>query len=422
MATAEQAINQNEIEQNRFEFSGTDILGNNRRMYVYAFDEQHAEAKLARAKIDVVEIKQRDRRLGRKRRSLSREQLGAFAIQLGERSKSESIPQAILQISRATNNALLREALSDVYNLIKTESLNAHEAFAQREDVFPEAFRHIIRVGSMAGDPSEMLHKYGKRQQLTATNLAKIIGALIYPAVVLSLAAVIIVVLSWCVLPSLSAMYDSLLANSGGKLPILTRGLLAVSDFLISWPGTFVTGAVVFGFILLGKWLRTNNGKVWFQRHSIHWPLIGPLLRQFNAAHVIDLMAILAPVLTSQEFLHEASAASLNVVYRETLEAVRESQRDGALDLTTAVTPYAYLFGDEFQAAVATGEETGRLAQQLDQYAQLLDRQVETTTARFSKMVEPLTMLFAGVVIGTIVIAVYWPLFSLVGQLSNAGK
>lgn len=168
--------------------------------------------------------------------------------------------------------------------------------------------------------------------------------------------------------------------------------------------------------------VRTSNGKDWIQRRCINWPLIGPLLRKFNAAHVVDVMAILAPELTTQQFLQEASAASLNVVYRETLEAIRESQRDGALDLTTAVTPYAYLFGDEFQAAVATGEDSGRLAQQLEKYADLLDRQVEAATMRFSKLVEPLTLLFAGSVIGTIVIAVYWPLFSLVSQLSQLSK
>src|SRR3954463_6403940 len=100
MAAAEQTLDPNEIEQSRFEFSGTDILGNERRMYVYAFDEEHAEAKLVRAKIDVAEVKPKDKRLGRRRRSLTRDQLGAFAIQLGERSKSESIPQAILEISR----------------------------------------------------------------------------------------------------------------------------------------------------------------------------------------------------------------------------------------------------------------------------------------------------------------------------------
>ena len=425
MATAAEVLNpnQNELEQSRFEFEGTDILGNDRRMYVYATDEAQAEANLTRAKIDVATITPREKRLKRRRRILSRDELGTFAIQLAERTKSESIPQAIFAISRATNNPLLREALGDVYNLIKTESVNVDEAFAVRADVFPDAFRHIIRVGAKKGDPSDMLIKYGQRQQLTAQNLSKIKGALIYPGVVLSLASCIIFVLSFFVIPSLKSMYDTLLAASGSKLPFLTRGLLAFTDFLISWPGLFMTMATVLCAIVAGKWLRTDKGREWFHRHSIRWPLIGPLLRQFNAAHVIDLMAILAPTgATTQEILHEASAASLNIVYRETLEAIRESQRDGALDLATAVTPYSYLFGDEFQAAVATGEHTGRLAQQLGGYADILDRQVEASTARFSKLVEPLTLVFAGIVIGAIVIAVYWPLFQLVGDMANSTK
>src|SRR5260370_31896761 len=181
----------------------------------------------------------------------------------------------------------------------------------------------------------------------------------------------------------MSAMYTALLSNSkGSKLPLLTRCLLGFSNFLVSPLGVAALVGAVIVIVFVVKWLRTDKGKDWFQRHSIRWPLIGQLLRQFNAEHVVDLMSILAPMLTVPEFLQEAAAASLNVVYRETLDAIRESQRDGALDLTTATTPYSYLFGDEFQASVATGEETGRLSEQLENYARLLDRRVQESTAR----------------------------------------
>jgi len=424
MSAAQELITPNlasDTEQIRFEYEGTDILGNDKRMYVYALDESHAEAKLVRAKIDVETITPRPPRLRRRRRTLSRDELGTFAIQLAERTESESIPQAIFGISRVTNNPLLRESLIQVYTLIKTEAVNIHEAFESRPDVFPEAFRHIIRVGTKKGNPSDMLKKYGERQILTASNISKIKGALIYPTVVLSLASVIVFILTFWIVPAMSAMYTSLLAaSSGSKLPLLTRALLAFSNFLVSPLGLCTLVGAVIAIVLVFRWLRTDNGKDWFQRHSIRWPLIGTLLRQFNAAHVVDLMSILAPMLTAPEFLQEAAAASLNVVYRETLDAIRESQRDGALDLTTATTPYSYLFGDEFQASVATGEETGRLSEQLENYAKLLDRRVQESTARLSKLVEPLTLIIAGVIIAVITIASYWPLFDILGDMANS--
>jgi type II secretory pathway component PulF len=411
-----------DAEQVRYDFEGSNILGASLvKHYIYAATPDHAEAILTRAKIEVDAITPHREGLRRRKRALSREELGTFAIQLAERTKaSDPIAKAILDIARSTTNRLLREALLDVYAEIKKESVNLDQAFNIRADVFPDAFRHIIRVGTTKGDPSDMLSKYGERQLLTAENMAKVKGALIYPSVVLSLATAIVIVLSFWVIPQMERMYEALIdPRSGASLPWLTKALLTFSNFLVSFYGLITMGLVVLAIDMLIRWLRTDNGKDWFQRKSLNWPLIGKLIREFNAAHVIDLMAILAPVLTPTEFLREASAAALNVVYRESLDAIRESFRSGALDLTTAMTPYARLFGDEFAAAVATGEQTGRLAAQLGNYARLVDRRVQESTARLSKTVEPMTLIIAGIVIGLIVVAAYWPLFSLVGDLAN---
>ena len=415
-------VNPLDAEQVCYDYQGTDIFGTSLvKQYIYAANPDQAGAILARAKIDVDAITPRREGLRRKKRRLSREELGTFAIQLAERTKaSDPIPKAILDIARSTNNRLLREALLDVYAEIKKESVNLDQAFNVRADLFPDAFIHIIRVGTTKGDPSDMLSKYGERQLLTAENVSKVKGALIYPSVVLSLATVLTILLCFFVIPSMAHMYEALLdPTTGASLPWLTRALLAFSNFLISLYGLITLALLILGIVLLVRWLRTDAGKDWFQRKSLNWPLIGKLIREFNAAHVIDLMAILAPVLTPTEFLREASAAALNVVYRETLDAIRESFRSGALDLTTAMTPYARLFGDEFAAAVATGEKTGRLAAQLGNYARLVDRRVQESTARLSKTVEPMTLIIAGIVIGLIVVAAYWPLFSLVGDLAN---
>src|SRR6185369_14711955 len=132
-------------------------------------------------------------------------------------------------------------------------------------------------------DPSDMLSKYGARQLLTAENMAKVKGALIYPSVVLSLAAAVTIVLAYFVIPNLGRTFEALLdPTSGAKLPWLTLALLAFSNFLISAYGLVTVGIFVTGIVLVVRWLRTDNGKDWFQRKSLNWPMIGNLIREFN--------------------------------------------------------------------------------------------------------------------------------------------
>src|SRR5205807_8488424 len=103
------------------------------------------------------------------------------------------------------------------------------------------------------------------------------------------------------------------------------------------------------------------TGSELIARKSLRWPLVGKLLRDFHAAYTVHLIAILASVVTPNEFLKEAASASLNILYLESLEAIRESFRKGGLGLKTAVAPFAFLFGDEFHPALASGEKTCRL-------------------------------------------------------------
>jgi type IV pilus assembly protein PilC len=409
-----------ERQQIRFNYTGTDVLDNEVSFYIWATDEVAAVTALERAKINVDEIRAQTQRLTRRRKRISREQLGNFAIQLSERTRaSEQIRQAVGDIARASNNRLLREALFDVSAELKREGAHAADAFRKRPDVFPDAFSHIMQVSMKSGDPSDMLKEYGETQLRTAENISRLKGALYYPAVIIALASIVICVLTFFVLPAMEQMYSALLEATGGQLPFLTRMLLGFSRFLVSLPG-IVSLALFTGLMIYAvKWLKGPTGSELIARKSLHWPLVGKLLRDFHSAYTVHLIAILASVVTPNEFLKEAASASLNIIYREKLEAIRESFRKGGLDLTTAFAPYAFLFGDEFQPALATGEKTGRLDTQLGNYAKLLDRRVQDSISKMSKLVVPLTLVVAGLVIGLIVVAAYLPLFTLVGELAN---
>src|SRR5438552_8564520 len=239
-----------EIEQIRFNYTGTDVLGNEVSFYIWAIDEVVAVTTLERAKIKVEEIRAQSEKLRRRRKRISREELGNFAIQLSERTRaSEQIRQAVGDIARASNNRLLREALFDVSAELKREGAHAADAFRKRPDVFPDAFSHIMQVSMKSGDPSDMLKEYGETQLRTAENISRLKGALYYPAVIIALASIVVGVLCFFILPKMEEMYSSLLEATGGQLPFLTRMLLVFSRFLVSLPG-IVSVALFSGLVI----------------------------------------------------------------------------------------------------------------------------------------------------------------------------
>jgi type IV pilus assembly protein PilC len=403
-----------------FLFDGTDALGRDVNFYIWASHETFALTALESAKITVTNIRPRSNPLQRQKRKVSRDDLANFALQLAERTRaSEQIRQAIGDIARSSNNKALREALFQIHSELKTEGVQPAEAFRKHPQVFPDAFVHILHVGIKKGDPSDMLTEYGETQLRTSQNIQQMKGALYYPAVVLSLAAIVVAVLCIFILPRMEEMYQSLLEASHGQLPAMTQALLGFSRFLVTIPGAITVGILFAILISLIKWSHSPNGRDIVARKALRLPLVGKLLRDFNAAYTVHLLSILAPVVTPNDFLREAAAASLNPVYRENLETIREAFRTGGLELQTAFAPYAFLFGDEFQPAIATGEKTGQLDIQLSRYATFLDNRVQESISRISKLVEPLTLLVAGIVIGLIVISAYLPLFTLIGQMSH---
>ncbi len=262
-----------ERPQIRFNYRGTDVLDNEVSFYMWATDEVTAVAALERAKIKVEAIRAQSERLTRRRKTVSREELGNFAIQLSERTRaSEQIRQAVAGIARATNNRLLREALFDVNAELKREGAHAADAFRKRPDVFPDAFCHVMQVSMKSGDPSDMLKEYGETQLRTAENISRLKGALYYPAVIIALASIVVGVLCFFILPKMEEMYGALLEATGGQLPLLTRLLLGFSRFLVSLPG-IVSLALFTGLLLYAvKWLKGPTGTEIIARQSLRWP------------------------------------------------------------------------------------------------------------------------------------------------------
>ncbi|HEU4597019.1 MAG TPA: type II secretion system F family protein [Pyrinomonadaceae bacterium] len=405
-----------------FNYSGTDPLGTRVKYYLFAEDENHARGSLEESGLTDVEVWARREdlmtRLGRKKK-VSRTDIGVFALQLAQRTKAnQPVRFAVGEMAKTATHPLMRAALYDVRDAMKGEALTVADAFRKRPDVFPESFVKILAVGAKEGDPTGMLLRYGQSQIKTAENISRITSALIYPGVILALSLVIVFILCYYVLPQMEEMYKGLLETSQAQLPLMTRILLAVSRNITSLPGIAAIAGAVAAVVWLFKWARTPAGAEFFGRRMLKWPLIGEVLRTFNAAYTTRLIAILSNVMKPSEFLQEISEASINAVYGDTLASIKEALTKHRLKLKTAVIPYSWLFTDMFAPAVATAEDTGDLTK-LHDTADLLDYEVEKSITRLSKLAEPISIAIAGTIIAMLVMAAYWPLFSLIGQLSN---
>lgn len=407
-----------------FNYKGTDKLNQPVSFYLYADNEKHALSILEHAGISDAEVTPRKQRAGFRRKKVTRRDRGMLALQLSERTKAnQKMSYAVAELARLSTHPVLRGALYDVKNALKHDVDKPADAFRKREEVFSRSFCKMIEIATSennTGDPSQMLLEYGESQIKTAENISRMIGATIYPGVVLVVASVIVFFMCYYIMPSMEDMYRGLLETTQAELPLPTRVLIAFSHFITSLPGLITIILTICAAVYGLKKIKSDEGSKYFQRKILRWPFVGPLLRTFHAAYTVHLMAILGEVITPNEFLKEISGASLNILYQEKLLAIRKSLVEGSLKLQTAFEPYAFLFGDDFHATLSTAEETGDL-DQINRYAKMLDKQVEEKVSNLSKVIEPMTMVIAGIVIFLILLSFYLPMFTLIGKLANKG-
>lgn len=416
-------VNEEPVDQSQlvgFNYRATTSLGREIEHYIDAPDEETARAILENAFLQNIELWPRRQSTGRKKKKVKRVEIAVFAGQLAERLKaSETIPTACDRIGRATKNALLREALFDVVEALGGKGITSAEAFSIRPDVFPEAFINVVAVGEIGGDPTTLLKEYEQAQLRAAGTISKLRGAAIYPAVIIAVASVVVLVLMYFVMPSMEELYSSLMEVSGGQLPFPTRILTGTSRFLVSTPGIVMLAVLFISLVMLWKWMR-GAGRLTVQRKILYWPVIGPLIRMYHASVAVRILAMLINVSNIDECLREAAKASTNIVFQEMLEDVLEVVKRHGRSLTVAFSPYAFLMGDEFSAAVSTGEEGGGLDTQFRRYAEVLETKINADVDAATKLMEPAMLVGVGVVIGGIVIAAYLPLFTLLGHLSGS--
>lgn len=315
--------------------------------------------------------------------------------------------QSLDILRRRVPNPFFRAALDDVYEKVRAGSALS-EAF-ESQKLFPPVYTASLMAGEKSGNLEGVIRRYVAHIKVLNSVRASVISALIYPAVLVLLASVVVGLIVFKVVPEFADFYNQF--GHGADLPLSTRIVVAISTNLIASAGVIVAGvvAIVAG---LGLWFRQPAARRRLHRALLKLPYFGPLMRKFVTAQVSRTLATLLsggiPLVNSLDI---AARAVSNRSMAESLGGVAKQVREGG-SLANALAERD-LFPHVAVEMIEVGEQTGALADMLNSVADFYDEENETSLNRFSNLVQPLLLIVMGIVIAFLLMSLYMPLFKL---------
>lgn len=308
----------------------------------------------------------------------------------------------------------LREALTQLGESIESGS-NFSEALAQFPKIFDDLYVNMVRAGEAGGVLDKVLNSLAEFMEKSEKIKNKVKGAMVYPIIVMVIAVGILGLLLTTVIPKFKDIFDDLL--EGKALPPLTQFVVDMSDILIKqwYLPIGVVALVVVGFKLLS---RHPKGQLLLDRAKLKMPLLGNLVTKSVVSRFArtlgTLMSSGVPVLQALGIVRDTSG---NKVIAKAIQQVHDSVKEG--DTMAMPMEGAKAFPEMVVSMVDVGEETGALPEMLLRVADAYDDEVDTAVEGLTSIIEPVMIVFLAVIVGTIVVAMFVPLISIIGQLGG---
>jgi type IV pilus assembly protein PilC len=324
------------------------------------------------------------------------------------------IMEALDVIAGETTDKLLKKVLLDMAVQIREGDTFASAAAAHPE-AFPKYYVAVLESAELTGTLDKVLEELADYIERDVEARSAMTSALIYPAVVAVMAVVTVVILASYVLPKFRTFFASL----GAKLPLPTRMLLSASGFVSKW-WYVIFGALLFVTIAVVVIRRTNLGKARLDAVLLKIPVLGDLIQ---TAIIERICRVLASLVIAGVDLPRAMAvtadASNNEVYKSGMNRIREQMMEGeGLAQPLMATG---LFPAAAQQMVRVGEETGTLDKQLETAASFYHRELELKIKHFTSLFEPAIIIFMGLLVGFVAVAMVSAMYGIYRQVNLAG-
>jgi type IV pilus assembly protein PilC len=322
--------------------------------------------------------------------------------------------QCLEILASQQENKMFQKVLTGVRSSVEGGS-TLSAAMKQYPKVFDPLYSNMVEAGETGGILDTILQRLSTYIEKNVKLKAAVKSALIYPVGVLTIAGGVITLLLWKVVP----IFATLFAGLGVDLPLPTKIVIALSHFVGSIFGFLIVVAIVGGVIGLKIWYGTPTGRMVLDTIVLKIPVIGILMRKIAVARFTRTLGTLissgVPIL---EGLDITAKTSGNAVVEKALNQVRKSLEEGK-SLTEPLKE-SEVFPGMVTQMIAVGEQTGAMDAMLQKIADFYEDEVDVAVKDLLTALEPIMIVFLGLVVGGVVISMYLPLFSLIGKLSGA--
>lgn len=399
-----------------FDYLVIDVAGKERRGRVNAASVDAARADLIARKYYVIQIEPGRAVTPRAepllsalpfaRKRVSSKQLTLFTRQLATLAQVTPLEEALRTIALQTEQTHVRSAISTVHAGV-FEGRRLADAMAREGQSFPPLYRAMVAAGESAGTLPAILERLSLLLERQAVVRSKVITALAYPLTLAVVAMFVVAALMIFVVPKVVEQFDSV----GQQLPLLTRIVIALSDFLANgWWALLLTLGLVGAAALWA--LREPKLRLGFDGWLLRLPLLGRLIRDLHAAR---MARTLATMVASRLPLYEGLMLTVGTVHNRALrkasEEIAEEVRGGGS--LSAAFKRAGIFPPLLVYLAASGEASGQLDMMLERAADYLEREFDGFTAAALSMLEPGIIVLMGSIVAAIVLSILLPILQL---------
>lgn len=317
--------------------------------------------------------------------------------------------QAIDLMLERMKPGTFRSVLTEVRDKVKSGT-DLSEAFAEFGDLFPRLYPSSLKAGEKSGDLELVIRRFIRYMKLVLDARRRVFSALTYPVVLVVLSLVMIAVMTIYVVPRFMGFFSELDA----ELPMITQIVLGISNFMSANWVLMLIGLIA-AAVGLRSWGRTEPGRLALDHVKLRTPFLGSVLHRFALAEFCRSLATLLsggiPLVPSFEIgIASVGNAYVRSKIAPTIQMVREGKPFFAALETSEI------FTDMSIDMIKVGEATGSLDEMLNSVSDFLDEQIETRMQRLLSLIEPIMLVFMGLIIAILLISIYLPMYSMLGS------